>query len=190
MPYYNCPFLLQCLNVLKINTAEVRNGTRDAKNTTAAPLPPARSQPALPSEWTSFRFQLGAEIILGFWDFVGSVRTAEETTSDTMSANWIIRGTEFLWFKEKRLLNYFSFFQLSKVILIFICHFKMASAQAQHAGQTLLPILYPEEQNQNSCRTIQIYDARFLKGRSEPDHWPNRAFSYVMGNWAGLLTTL
>lgn len=127
MPYYNCPFLLQCLKVLKINTAEVRNGTRDAKNTTAAPLPPARSQPALPSKWTSFRFQLGAEIILGFWDFVGSIRTAEETTSDTMSANWIIRGTEFLWFKEKRLLNYFSFFQLSKVILIFICHFKMAA---------------------------------------------------------------
>lgn len=39
MPYYNCPFLLHCLNELKINTAQVPNGTRDAKNTTGVPFP-------------------------------------------------------------------------------------------------------------------------------------------------------
>lgn len=71
-----------------------------------------------------------------------------------MSANWIIRGTEILCYIEKRLLNYFSFFQLSKVILTFICHFKMAAVQKQHAEQTLLHVLYPEKEKQNLCRTI------------------------------------
>lgn len=84
----------------------------------SSPHPPKVSASA--SKLMNFTsFSARAEIILCFWDLVGSVRTTEETL-DATSANWNIRGTEFLRFKERRLFNYFSFVQLSKVILIFV----------------------------------------------------------------------
>lgn len=184
MPYYNCPFLLQCLNVLKINTAEVQNGTRDAKNTKAAPCPqhgPSQDFKSneLDSAFSQRQRQRKATFspYRCFRSFVGSVTTAEEETLDTTAASWIIRVTEF--FKGKKWFNYFLIFPLVKRVFSFV-----PSGQGLHNSSVqdkLLLIVYPEDQKQNSGTTTQIYNAQTARYVLS-ERWPNGTVTYVTGN--------
>lgn len=93
----------------------------------------------------------------------GSVKTAKETL-DTTSASWMI--TEFLCFKEKRLLNDFSFLQLSKVVLLSL---QAAAAQAFLHKRTELKFMQHSSSTQCSGSEMQDW----------AKHWPNCTFSYI-----------
>lgn len=101
----------------------------------------------------------------------GSVKTAKETL-DTTSANWMIRGTEFLCFKEKRLLNYFSFFQLSKVILLSLQNgYSTAAAAAQALLHNRTELKFMQDNSDTRCSGSEMQDWA--------ERWPNCSFSCI-----------